>query len=217
MPSRTHPAPHPRYRAPCPAAIRRPAGHALSTLRSHEAVGQVPSSPDVASLTVLPAPTEVPSRPAGTHVRHQAHRGRLGVAIVVAVVTGLISVAVSGTVRHQLLLSFTRQPDNFAELYFPSPGNVPTSFVAGRPLAVTFGLTNDSDVSHRYVYTVTAEAIHSHSTREAERTLRVGAGRAVIVPLYVSLPSGTTSLSISLQGQRVLVRLLLHEDVAHGG
>jgi hypothetical protein len=137
--------------------------------------------------------------------------------LVAAVVLGGLAVgaATSGTVRHQLLLSFSRQPDNFAELYFPAPGKLPTSFVAGRPLTVTFGLSNDSPERHAYGYVVTAGGRGGRSTKEGSGLLPVRAGGSVTSQLRLALPADTTSLTISLTGQPVLIRLLLHPRTDH--
>jgi hypothetical protein len=128
---------------------------------------------------------------------------------------GVTAVTISGAVRRQLLLSFTRQPDDFAELYFPSPNTLPTSFNPGRPLAVTFGLTNDSDTTRNFGYLVVAGSGNGPTTVEDSGTLRVRANGAVIVPLRVLLAPGTTSLTVSLTGQPVVIRLLLREGAAH--
>lgn len=129
---------------------------------------------------------------------------------------GVTAVTTSGAVRRQLLLSFTREPDDFAELYFPSPSTLPTSFVPGRPLAVRFGLTNDSDTTRNFGYVVVAGARDGHTTVEESGTLRVKANGAVVEPLRVPLAPGTTSLSVSLTGQPVVIRLLLRQGAAHG-
>jgi hypothetical protein len=136
--------------------------------------------------------------------------------LAVVMLGGLaLGAATSWTVRHQFLLSFSRQPDNFAELYFPAPGQLPTSFVPGRPLTVTFGVTNDSPEGHAFGYVVTAGGRGGRSTKERSGHLPVRAGGAVTTQLRLALPADTTSLTISLTGQPVLIRLLLHPRTAH--
>jgi hypothetical protein len=126
------------------------------------------------------------------------------------------SAAASAVVRHQLLLSFTRQPDDFAELYFPSPSTLPTSYIPGRPLTLKFGVTNDSVAARTYDYVVTAGSGDGHTTVEDTGTLRLGADRAAVTPLRVTLAPGTTSLSVRLTRQPVVIRLLLNQRVARG-
>jgi hypothetical protein len=135
--------------------------------------------------------------------------------IIVAV--GTVAISSSAAVRRQLLLSFTRQPDDFAELYFPSPSTLPTSFIPGQPLAIKFGLTNDSDATRNYTYVVVVGSRTGHTAIQSSGTLRVEANREVEVPLRVTLPSGTASLAIGLTDQPVVIRLLLHQGVAHAG
>jgi hypothetical protein len=133
-----------------------------------------------------------------------------------AIVFGAVAVATSAGVRRQLLLSFTRQPDNFAELYFPSPSALPTSFTPGQPLPVEFGLTNDSASTQRYRYVVTARSATGHGTVERSGTLQVEANHAVLTAMRITLPTNTRSLSVRLVGQPVFVNLLLHQGAAHG-
>jgi hypothetical protein len=233
--SRLH---HRRPRLSCPAAVRRPAGHSSAPPRSvsTRSVGrQAPLAPRIRldHLLVEPPPTHVfrtvdlsPRRrgaPVQT-IRHHARRSsprhrRLLVVLLVVIVVGVGAMATgtSATVRRQLLLSFTRQPDDFAELYFPSPSTLPTSFVPRRPLAIEFGLTNDSNASRDYTYDIVIGSRSGHTTVEGSGRLRVGANHKVDVPLRVSLPSGTTSLAVDLTDQPVVIRLLLHQGVAHAG
>ena len=170
--------------------------------------------------------TLAPARPGGpvasvdTPTRKgRRRRGRivLGLAIVIVVGMAVVTSGTSTAVRRQLLLSFTRQPDNFAELYFPSPGTLPTSFVPGQPFSIAFALTNDSDVTRSYAYVVTARSATGRVTVRRASSLHVRANHTVLTPLRISLPSGTTSLSISLPGQPVIIRVLLQQGAAHGG
>ncbi len=182
-------------------------------------------------LVVLPrAPTRRPlvsyrqrggTSPRTTKVHARRHRSSwrrrflLVVLSVVVVSVAGVADATSGAVRNQLLLSFTRRPDNFSELYFPSPSTVPSSFVPGRPLAVEFGLANDSDTTRSYTYVVTAGSRNGHGSVVGTGTLRLKANQRVATPLRVSLPAGTTSLAVSLAGQPVVIRLLLRQGVSH--
>ena len=157
--------------------------------------------------------TSPSARPRRTRRRHL-----VPVAVVVAVIgLGVTAVTTSSAVRRQLLLSFTRQPDDFAELYFPSPSALPTSFIPGQPLLVHFGLTNDSDSTRTFGYVVVVGARNGHTAVEQSGTLRVMANQAVVEPLRVPLARGTTSLSVRLTGQPVEIRLLLHQGAAHAG
>jgi hypothetical protein len=225
------PSAHRRHRVSCPVAVRRPADHTAVVTNVTAPHVDLPLRPGLHLMpvadtrraggerpaTVLrPAPGAAPKK-LGLHRRHRSRRLRRLLLVLLIAVGTAVSVATSGTVRHQLLLSFTRRPDNFAELYFPSPGRLPTSFIPGRPLAVTFGLTNDSDGTRQFSYIATAVSSNGHATREVVGTLRVKGSGAVVMPLHISLPPDTTSLSISLVGQPVLIRLLLHEGVAHAG
>ena len=229
---------HRRPRVSCPAAVRRPAGHSLVSprslsTRSVERQAAVAPKIELEHLFVEPPPhfvfrtVALPRRGRGAPVRtirHHArrhsrrHRRLIAVLLVMIIVgVGVVAVGTSAAVRRQLLLSFTRQPDDFAELYFPSPSTLPTTFVPGRPLAIEFGLTNDSDATRNYTYEVVVGSRSGHTTIEGSGTLRVDANHAVEVPLRVTLPSGTASLAVDLIDQPVVIRLLLRQGVAHAG
>ncbi len=227
---------HRHHRVSCPAAVRRPAGHNPVTSHSLGTLVDLSSRPgsfeplviETTPLSpVVPEDRGVAGRrmpedgppaddPTPGHGRRR-RRPFLAALLVAAVIGGTaVAAGVSGAVRHQLLLSFTRQPDNFAELYFPSPGSLPTTFVADRPLAVRFGLSNDSDTTRTFTFVVTAGLGAGRGVDEGGGTVPVRAGRTAVIPLRVSLPPGTTSLSISLAGQPIVIRLLLHQGAAHG-
>jgi hypothetical protein len=178
----------------------------------------LPRGPTPPTAVLLRPRREEPDCPSASPTRpRRSHRRLLGgIALLVALGVAGTAVVGSATVRRQLLLSFTRQPDNFAELYFPSPNTLPTSFEPGRPLPVEFGLTNDSGSAQAYTYVVVAEARDHRTTIEKTGTMRLSANHSAYVPLRVTLPAGTTSLSVRLTDQPVVIRLLLRQGAADG-
>jgi hypothetical protein len=75
--------------------------------------------------------------------------------------SGLLAVIVPGlvlltpTVRQELAISFTRQPDSYMELYFTGTVPVSTAQVAGRQeITVSFAITNHEGHPSQYAYVV---------------------------------------------------------------
>lgn len=80
-------------------------------------------------------------------------RSLLGVGVLAVV--ALIVVGVSPRVRHQLALSFTRQPDTYTELYFAGSPPVSSTNVADQPqVTVNFVVANHENGAIRYLYLV---------------------------------------------------------------
>jgi hypothetical protein len=218
----------PRHRIPCPASVRRFAGNCGPRTGDPTQAKDLGTSNMFESATIDPQLVTQPhtvcvlatqsERPADSDPRTRNTRRRwLLLASLITVALATTTASLSGTVRHQLLLSFTRQPDSFTELYFSSPGSLPSTFVAGRPLGIRFGLTNDSDSARTYVYIVEVTAHDRATIAEHSGALHVGAHGAVVTSLHVMVPAGTSSLSVHLTGQPDVIRLLLHSGPTHAG
>lgn len=67
------------------------------------------------------------------------------------------AVLVSATVRHQITMSFVRQPDHFTELYFTEPEQLEDQGQFGGP-AIDFTIANHEGHPHVYPYVVTLVA-----------------------------------------------------------
>lgn len=88
--------------------------------------------------------------------------------------SGLLAVIVLGlallspTVRHELAISFTRQPDSYTELYFTGPAPVSTAQVADRQqITVSFAVTNHEGRPSQYAYLI--RLLGPSTTSAAER------------------------------------------------
>ena len=218
----THTARH-RRRLACPAPLARAGRH--STVPADNATRLKVILVDATSLTdtgrtsadddparsPLPPDRPVSSHPSTTPVGRRRARRACLVALLILLVGGSIFFSTrSAFVRQQLLLTLTRRPDNFAELYFSSPSRLPDSFVPGRPIVVTFGVTNDSSATRRFEYLVSARTTGGRSTPLRSGVIPVRAGRSASVPVTLELPGDTTSLSVELRHEPLMVRFFVH-------
>jgi uncharacterized membrane protein len=110
--------------------------------------------------------------------------------------SGLLTVIILGLAllspmgRHELVISFTRQPDSYTELYFTGPTPVSTARVAGRQqITVNFAVTNHERRLTQYAYLV--RLLDSGSTSATERMgyLAVGDGETLNNNVALALPS----------------------------
>jgi uncharacterized membrane protein len=103
------------------------------------------------------------------------------------VVSGLV--LLSPTVRHELAISFTRQPDSYTELYFTGPVPVSTAQVAGRQeITVSFAITNHEGHPSQYVYVVRVLDPSTTSTTERMGDIAVGNGEKFDNHIALALP-----------------------------
>jgi hypothetical protein len=137
-------------------------------------------------------------------------RRRLGLALVAAAAVTTLAVATVAVppLRHQFALSFTRQSDDFAELYFENPEGLPSTFTPGKPIEITFGITSVSDSVRHYQYAELAQTPSGElSVGHGELVLK--GGRSGHVSLRLMLPASTTGLSVRLakQGDEIHIHL----------
>ncbi|MFZ0832469.1 MAG: hypothetical protein WAM92_05180 [Mycobacterium sp.] len=159
--------------------------------------------------TVLEDATK-PGPPAGQRV--SARRcGRILAALATLLSVGGAVVAVSGEARHQLALSFTRQPSRYAELYFS--GGPPALVGQPRPapadagpgndstaMKVSFTVANHHDATTTFPYEV--EVVDAAGT-----TLGRAHGSVTVKDGTAQMTTATVGLSAAEQWSAVEVRL----------
>lgn len=137
----------------------------------------------------------------------QLHRKWLYWACGVALVCGLLTpAALSREARHQLAISFVRQPDGYTALYFPQENPVsfhqdPRTDVA----EVRFAIGNHEGVYIIYRYHLTALDASRRYVGATTSTVQVADGQTVIVSALVPVPrlSGLVikTVSVTLDGR----------------
>lgn len=141
-------------------------------------------------------------------------RGWISIALVLTVLAAVIATVAyaSPAVRRQLSLSFTRQPDHFAELFFRDPSRLPSHYTTGQTLPVGFGVTNVRSTTQRYQYAVRADVRGGVQTLK-RGTLSIGANATRQLSVSIVPPRHTTKITVRLLGQqRLSVHFLLSEE-----
>jgi len=172
------------------------------------------------SVTTETPPDEVVPRPEErsgpkhlTPRRAVGRRVTLGIAAAVILTASGLAIAESTMVRRQLALSFTRQPDDFVELYFPSPDRLPSSFLPGRPFAISFGLTDVSGTSHLFRFAVRVGLRNGRTVTERTGEVRLAPTGTRLIAVRVVLPAEATTLAVDLTGRSEEIRLHLSAAV----
>jgi hypothetical protein len=119
------------------------------------------------------------------------------VAIVVLVVTGATVLTFSTGARHQLVLSFVRQPEKFTALYFSGPG-----------------LTQVSPSPDLVILTVsfTVDNHEGKATRRTEGSVEVADGSEATPTVAVNVPASAawSAVEVNLQGRAEHLLLQSH-------
>jgi hypothetical protein len=132
------------------------------------------------------------------------------VVLMASLVVGLIE-TVPG-IREQASLSLSRKADDFPELFFTEPGNLPTTYVLERPLQLGVGVSNDSLDGRTYSYAVVAQRTNNSVVSLLRSTVTIEAGATVLIPVSVKVPKGTNQLNFDLQSIPSLsIHILIHE------
>jgi uncharacterized membrane protein len=107
--------------------------------------------------------------------------------LLVIIVLGLT--LLSSTGRHELAISFTRQPDSYTELYFTGPTPVSTARVDGRQqITVSFAVTNHEGRPSHYAYLVRLLDSGTIPAMERMSYIAVGDGETLNNSVTLALP-----------------------------
>jgi hypothetical protein len=147
-----------------------------------------------------------PRTAAHAEQRKPALRGYRGVltAILVFVASGAASLAFSGQARHQLAISFVRQPTHYTELYFSA--DRPREELSGfdvTTVRIPFTVVNHEGRPTTYPYVVEVLDPHQVPIGQAEGSVEVPDGTAwtTTVGVDVSVSAQWTALEVSLVGR----------------
>jgi hypothetical protein len=165
---------------------------------------------DVELLETLPGSEA--GTPADTPDKQPVMRGY---GVVLAVLLALLAVgatlaAVSGTVRHEMILSLVRQPEKYTVLYFsdglsqvsPSPDRV--------IMTVSFTVVNHEGKATRFPYAVQVVDRAKTPIVRKEGSVQVADGSDATARVDVNVPvsAGWSAVEVNLLGRAEHIRLL---------
>ena len=88
----------------------------------------------------------------------------VGVAVFVAL---LAAVASPQQFKHQLAISFIRQPTPYTQLYFKNPGTLPDKLKYNKKNTIDFTIVNNEGRTYIYTYVITLQDSRSRQTVSA--------------------------------------------------
>jgi hypothetical protein len=140
-------------------------------------------------------------------------RGYGGVlaALSALLVVGGAMAALSGQARHQLALSFLRQPERYAELYFAGDG--PTQ-ASGSPdwvvVNVPFTVVNHEGRTSRFPYAVQVITDAEAPVGRVDGSADVADGNSLTATVAVGIPASEpwSAVDVSLAGRSQHIRFL---------
>ena len=105
-------------------------------------------------------------------------------------------------IRHQLAISFSRQPTPYTELYFTNPRTLPTFLSVSRPDSFSFTIVNREGRARVYSYVVTLSSSQGTSTVR-NGTIDVEDGRAStrVVDVGPAKPGLAYTITVKLLGR----------------
>jgi hypothetical protein len=139
-----------------------------------------------------------------------------GYGVVLAVLLALLAVgatvaAVSGSARHEVVLSLVRQPEKYAELYFSGNGLTQVSPSPDRVISrVTFTVVNHEGKATRFPYAVQLVDQAETPVGRTEGSVEVADGSAAATTAAVDVPASAawSAIEVNLQGREEHIRLL---------
>ena len=119
----------------------------------------------------------------------------LGVAALLATI-----VLVAYHERHTsfLIEATTRQPQPYTELYFTSPGKLPSITKIGQSLAVSFTLHNVEGRNVTYTYDINFTTADGRTTLLRHQQLSLANGRTAVATSPITIPTHTGREEISV-------------------
>jgi hypothetical protein len=141
------------------------------------------------------------------------------VAIVVLVVTGATVLTFSTQARHQLVLSFVRQPEKYTALYFSGIG---LTQVSPSPdlviLTVSFTVVNHEGKATRFPYAVQVVDRAKTPVGRTEGSVEVADASDATPTVAVNVPASAawSAVEVDLQGRAEHIRLLRSHTEATG-
>jgi uncharacterized membrane protein len=129
-------------------------------------------------------------------------------AIMVAAYVTLVLLAAAitmtgsshGNIYNAALLASSHQPENFTELYFLHPSQLPQYSPAGKRTTVYFHIQNDSDVTQTYQYLVTLQDPDKTTKNSGAVAISANSGKSIAYNFTIPKPSEKVVITISIPG-----------------
>ncbi len=145
-----------------------------------------------------------------------------GYGVVLAVLLALLAAAatlaaVSGSVRHEVVLSLVRQPEKYTVLYLSGNGQVSAS--PDRViLTVSFTVVNHEGKATRFPYAVQVVDQAETPVGRTEGSVEVADGSDATTTVAVNVPASAawSAVEVNLQGRAEHIRLLQPHPEATG-
>jgi hypothetical protein len=146
--------------------------------------------------------------------RSVAHRYRYVLAAILLFLLAGATVVVSGQVRHQLALSFVRQPTHYTELYFAAPGPVEVASDGDAvTVSVRFTVVNHEGRTTVYPYVVGVADQAGIPLGQADGSIAVAdkGSSTEAVPVVMPISAPWAAINVSLQSRAERLHLLRSE------
>lgn len=124
----------------------------------------------------------------------------LGLAAIFAILA-IAAFLYPQQLKHQLAISFVRQPTPYTQLYFTNPEELPGSFNVNQKITFDFTIENDEGGTHTYTYTITLEDSRSRLVVD-QQTVIIPDMSSAVLPVTV-VPKDQKSrylISVNLKG-----------------
>jgi hypothetical protein len=172
--------------------------------RDHLVGSTSPAGPPVIDLSVgqggsAGGPTYrlIDPSPAPAGARRRIAVALASAGVIIGFAAGIVT-ASSPWIRRQFVLSFTHEPSNFADLYFSTPTDLPSTFTPGVPFTIPIGVTNVSDATHDYTLLLSARRAGEPTENEGSVEMTVQPHQAASREVSLLLPADTTRLDVAL-------------------
>lgn len=157
-----------------------------------------------------------------TRAKHAKRPVLRGYGVVLAIlsailVAGATAAAVSGSVRHELILSLVRQPEKYTVLYFPGHGLSQVTPSPGvQTLSIEFSIVNHEGKTTRFPYAVQVVDRAKTSIGRTEGSVEVADGDEATETVAVKVPDSAawSAVEVNLEDRAEYLRLLApHSEV----
>lgn len=146
--------------------------------------------------------------------RSVSHQYRHGLAAILLLLLAGTTVVLSGQVRHQLALSFVRQPTHYTELYFAAPGPVEVASDGDLvTVSVRFTVVNHEGHTTVYPYIAGVSDQAGIPLGQADGSIAVPDESSLTkaVPVVMPIPARWAAIDVSLQSRAERLHLLRSE------
>jgi hypothetical protein len=113
--------------------------------------------------------------------------------------------------RHEWALSLTKQPTPYTALSFQRPWTLPATDPFGRPIPVSFEISNQQGQPTRYQYVLAqSDGVVTSTLGGAARTIPAGATWTVSTVVRPTCPGSVCHIEVSLPGHPEVIDFVVH-------